>query len=329
MLLLVGQSSPQQTTIPVVNLQGPITSTSAELVKESIDRASAQGTPLIFTIDTTGGSLDATLDITSAIDQSSVPVVGFVYPAGSRAWSGGTYILLSTHVAAMAPHTVLGSAQPVAVQPSGEAAPINDPKVLNALTSFLVERARMHERNETAASLFVTQNLNLSADEAHQEKVVEIVAPSIQDLLTALNGKTVNTTRGEYVFRTEDTSVEVWSPSPRIMSLQILSDPMLILLLAIVVVAIVAGVFTIFTAYKALRTRRIKPFMTDMIGDIAESIDGFSSGAEGYVLYQSEWWKAHADVPIHPKSKVKIIKKEGPLLHVAPIEEAEKEREQR
>ncbi|MCL4435864.1 MAG: hypothetical protein M1503_01575 [Thaumarchaeota archaeon] len=298
-------------------------------MKESIDRASAQGTPLIFIIDTSGGSLDATLDITTAIDQSSVPVVGFVYPAGSRAWSGGTYILLSTHVAAMAPHTVLGSAQPVSVQPGGVATPINDLKVLNALSSFLVERARMHERNETAASLFVTTNLNLSADEAHRNNVVEIVAPSIQDLLIALNGKTVKTSQGEYVFRTEDTSAEVWSPSLRLMSLQILSDPLLVLLLIVVVVAIAAGLFSIFAAYKAVKTRRIKPFITGMIGDTAESIDGLSTNAEGYVLYQSEWWKARTDVSIPPKSKVKIIKKEGPLLHVEPIEETGKENEQR
>ena len=58
-----------------------------------------------------------------------------------------------------------------------------------------------------------------------------------------------------------------------------------------------------------------------MVGGVAEAIDGLFPGADGYVLYQNEYWRARADAPIHPKSKVRIIQREGRLLQVKPLEE--------
>jgi membrane-bound serine protease (ClpP class) len=422
LLLFVGYASPQQPTIPVVSLDGPITPMSAELVKEALDFASDSGTPVVLTINTPGGSLDATLDIIDSIEHAGVPVIGYVSPSGATAWSAGTYILLSTHVAAMAPHTLLGSAQPVNVDPLGGAETIDDAKVLNAMSAFLVERAKVHGRNETAARLFVVKNLNLSAEEALRERVVNIVSPSVPDLLQAIDGISVETDQGTRSLSTANSDTAIWSPSLRISVFQILSEPtvayllflvgiyglifglsspgyggevvgaiMLVLgimglgvvgvnigaliliglgailmaaemfthgfgllggggfvslviggfllippgpwivsqgwlntlLLTVIIVPAAAGAFFIFAAYKVLEARRRKPFMSDIIGKTAEAVDGFSSGSEGYVVYQGEYWKARAEVSISPKEKVKIIGKDGPLLLVELLTNAE------
>ena len=54
-------------------------------------------------------------------------------------------------MAAMAPHTIIGSAQPVQLSPTGGTVPVNDSKTINAIVALIEEKARMHNRNTTAA----------------------------------------------------------------------------------------------------------------------------------------------------------------------------------
>jgi membrane-bound serine protease (ClpP class) len=213
--------------IIAVKLDGTITSMSSEVVGEALKEAEALNTPLLLLLDTAGGNLDATMKIIELIERSAVPVIGYVYPQGAKAWSAGTYILLSTHIAAMAPHTIIGSAQPVAYNPLGGTQPINDTKTINALTTFLVERARMHGRNETAAARFIKENLNLSAEEAKKMKVVEFVAGSIEDLLKMVDGVEVQTSAGPYRIKTAGLTVILWEPPLKLQIMKVLSDPLI------------------------------------------------------------------------------------------------------
>ena len=71
-------------------------------------------------------------------------------PEGGKAWSAGTFILMGTDIAAMAPFTVIGSAQPVQISAEGTK-PIEDEKIINALLKYSVTTASKHVRNETFA----------------------------------------------------------------------------------------------------------------------------------------------------------------------------------
>jgi membrane-bound serine protease (ClpP class) len=224
---LLSPAAAQQPEVLVVRLEGTITTMSVELVNEALAYAEARNQPVVLTLDTPGGNLDATQKIIAAIERAEVPIIGYVYPPGATAWSAGTYILLSTHIAAMAPHTIIGSAQPVAFSPFGGSQPINDTKVLNALEAYMAERARAHGRNETAARLFVTENLNLGAEEAMEMGVVEVVAPALEDLLAEIDGFSVETVKGEYVLRSRGAELVRWTPSPGLLVFKILSEPML------------------------------------------------------------------------------------------------------
>jgi membrane-bound ClpP family serine protease len=113
------------------------------------------------------------------LDESEIPVAIFVAP---RAISGGTYLLMAGHVAVMKSGSQIGSCQPV----TGTGEPITETKYINYLTGLMRSHAWLHSRNETAAELFVTENLNLHAEEALRFNVIDFIAESPQDLASKL-----------------------------------------------------------------------------------------------------------------------------------------------
>jgi membrane-bound serine protease (ClpP class) len=172
-----------QGSVLIVRVESEISRPTVELFTRSIDEANAGGARLVvYELNTPGGELGSVTDIMNALNSSPVPVLVWVTPSGAAAWSGGVYILMSSHIAAMASGTTIGSAQPVGT--FGET--LNESKYINALSGILRDNARLHSRNETVAGEFVTQNLNLGPDEALKSHVVEFVADDMQNLLTQL-----------------------------------------------------------------------------------------------------------------------------------------------
>lgn len=99
-----------------LDLDGPLGVATAEYIISGIEQANAENANLvIIRMDTPGGLVEPMRDIVQAILTSPVPVVTYVSPGGARADSAGTYILLASHVAAMAPTTHLGAATPVSL----------------------------------------------------------------------------------------------------------------------------------------------------------------------------------------------------------------------
>src|SRR5207237_9378142 len=68
---------------------------------------------VLIELNTPGGLLDSPRDIMEKILASTVPVIVYVTPSGSRAGSAGFFILQAADVAAMAPGTNTGAAHPV------------------------------------------------------------------------------------------------------------------------------------------------------------------------------------------------------------------------
>ncbi len=224
--------------VMVVELKDTITSASAGIVSEALENARLEGAQaLIITLNTPGGGLDETKQILDAIDTSPVPVIGYVYPKGATAWSAGTLILLGTDIAAMAPNTIIGSAQPVEITSQG-LRPVTEEKIVNAVVALTQEKARQHGRNVTAAGEFITKNLNLDAEQAKEANVTEVVSPSIEELLTKVDGMKV---KGR-VLATSGADVRYYSPSIRLSILNLLSNPILAgLLLLVGIFALVFG----------------------------------------------------------------------------------------
>lgn len=207
----------------VVELNDAITPASDDIISEALANAqSSDAQALIITMNTPGGGLDETKRILDHIQNSPVPVIGYVYPNGATAWSAGTIILLATDVAAMAPNTIIGSAQPVEMTGEG-IKPITEEKIVNAVVALAQEKAKQHGRNETAAGQFITANLNLDAEKAKEARVIEVIASNIEDLLVKVDGMTI---KGK-VLRTSGAEYKYHSPSLRLNLMGILSNPIL------------------------------------------------------------------------------------------------------
>ena len=105
-----------QGTAIQLELEGALGVAKAEYIINGIEEAAERNADLvILQMDTPGGLVEPMRDIVQTILNSDVPVVTYVSPGGARADSAGTYILLASHVAAMAPTTHLGAATPVSM----------------------------------------------------------------------------------------------------------------------------------------------------------------------------------------------------------------------
>jgi ATP-dependent protease ClpP protease subunit len=163
-----------------IRISGELTDTTKNFVQNTLNVAEYRGSRLIIiSLDTPGGYVDSTERMMKLLDESEIPVAIFVEP---RAISGGTYLLMAGHVAVMKSGSQIGSCQPV----TGTGEPVTETKYVNYLTGLMKSHAWSHSRNETAAELFVTENLNLHAEEALHSKVIDLIAESPQDLVSKL-----------------------------------------------------------------------------------------------------------------------------------------------
>ncbi len=252
--------------VVVAHIKGSIDYGVVELVREAVDEAEKLNAVLVLTIDTPGGLLSAALEISSIITDSKVPVVGYVYPAGKTAWSAGTLILMSCHIAAMAPGTIIGSLQPIEYDPATNTyRPVNESKIINAIVKKLTTLAEMYGRNETAAELFVTENLNLNAEEALRYHVVEYVASSIEELLSMINGVTVKLLGGSHVVIDTSSPVIIeYSGSLRARIVHFLADPLINGLLASLAVLLI--IFSIVTGHFVMLPVGIALLILSLVG---------------------------------------------------------------
>ncbi|MDH7506406.1 MAG: nodulation protein NfeD [Candidatus Thermoplasmatota archaeon] len=243
LFFLITCKSSENSNVLVVEINGTINQSTVEILKESIKEAEDKNSEaIILLLNTPGGGLSETFEIAELINQSIIPVVGFVYPIGSAAWSAGTFILISTHIAAMSDYCVIGSAQPVEITFEGTKL-VNDSKTINALVKWIETRAEMYGRNKTIVGKFIKENLGLNSTMAREYGVIEFLSNSIEQLLSDINGTVVNTVKGKVVLNTMNAKQINFSPSIGIMIMKFLSNPVLTsILLMIGIFALIFGI---------------------------------------------------------------------------------------
>ncbi len=195
-----GQTTPSAnspgaaSSVVEITIDGEIEPILADYVVHGIERAATDHASLILiTIDTPGGLDSSMRAIIQAILRSTVPVVVYVYPTGSRAASAGFYILLSADIAAMSPGTETGAASPI-MEIGGQVVQIDDTlrkKIVNDATAYLRSYSSKRGRNVDLAMTAVTDAKAFSDKEALDGKLIDIVTASKEDLLAQLNGRTI------------------------------------------------------------------------------------------------------------------------------------------
>ncbi|HVM25644.1 MAG TPA: nodulation protein NfeD [Candidatus Limnocylindrales bacterium] len=211
--------------VHVLTFDGIINPISARYFMRGIEDAQEVGAAaVLIELNTPGGLLDATEDITSAMLDARVPVIVYVTPPGARAASAGTFITMAAHVAAMAPSTRIGAATPV----SGDGSDIPDDlreKIINDTVSYARIIADERGRNADWAEDAVRDAVVANASDAVELNVVDLVADSRAALLEEIDGRTV-TIRGEEVtLATADAPIDLRAMSPFEDFLMVLSNP--------------------------------------------------------------------------------------------------------
>lgn len=235
----------------LVDIKGGIGPATSDHVRNGIERAGREGArALVLRIDTPGGLDAATRDINQAILASPVPVIAWVAPNGARAASAGTYIVYASHVAAMAPATALGAATPVSIgggvpgggqQPDDEAggngeaeqdAPARreggsapERKAVNDSVAYLRSLASLRGRDAAFAEEAVRDAATLTAGEALERGVVEVVAADLDSLLARADGLRVTIAGESYPLAVAGQPVTSVDPGWRVRLLSVLTNP--------------------------------------------------------------------------------------------------------
>jgi membrane-bound serine protease (ClpP class) len=242
-------------TAIVVDIQDAIGPATSDFFVRTLNRAQARNAELIvLQMDTPGGLDSAMRDMIRAILASSIPVAIYVAPSGARAASAGTYLLYAAHIAAMAPATNLGAATPVQIGGSDARDPERSPdkdkdtgdddksvpgtamerKAVNDAVAYIRGLAELRGRNADWAEAAVRTAASLSANAALEQKVIDVIAADLPDLLRQIDGRTVKTGRGEVRLQTAGIAIERIEPDWRTKLLAVLTNPNIAYLLMLV-----------------------------------------------------------------------------------------------
>jgi membrane-bound serine protease (ClpP class) len=222
-------AAPSQPRVLAVEFDNDVNPVTADYVIDQIDRANKeQYDAVVILLDTPGGLADAMKDIYEAELASRVPVVVYVSPEGARAASAGVWIGQAGDILAMAPQTNIGSSTPVSVGGEDIQEDLRN-KVVNDAAASLRGLAREHGRNARWADQAVRHGSNLSAREALEMDVIDVIAPSLPALLNQIDGR--ETVPKMLILNTEGANIERVEMSLWKRILDTLVDPNLIVIL--------------------------------------------------------------------------------------------------
>jgi membrane-bound serine protease (ClpP class) len=183
--------APAQPEIRVLTINGVINPLTARYLDRGLrEAADASAQLVVLRLDTPGGLESSMREMTKTIMASPVPVAVFVTPAGARAASAGMFLTIAAPIAAMAPGTNIGAAHPVGIG-GGEADSVMAGKVVNDAAALARSLAAERGRNGVWAESAVRQSASITATEALDQKVIDVVAHDLDDLLVQLDGRQV------------------------------------------------------------------------------------------------------------------------------------------
>ncbi len=193
--------------VRVVEIEGVVSPIAARYLSRALEQAEAdEDRALVLRIDTPGGLLESTREMTGAMLGARVPVITWVGPTGARAASAGMFLLVAGNVAAMAPGTHVGAAHPVQAGGESPEGAIGD-KAVNDAAAMARAIAGERGRNAAWAEEAVRKSVSATSAEALERGVVDLLAPDLDTLLDRVHGRTVITAAGERRLETRGAEI--------------------------------------------------------------------------------------------------------------------------
>ena len=240
---LRSQEAPTGPEVRLLAIDGVINPLTARyLERELREAASARAILVVLRLDTPGGLESSMRKMIEAILASPVPVAVYVAPSGARAASAGMFLTIAAHVAAMAPGTNIGAAHPVGL--GGGADSVMTGKVVNDAAALARAVATERGRNAAWAEAAVRRSVSITAAEAVERDVIDLVARDLDELLRRLDGRSVRTSAGELVTQTAGARLAERPMRLHERLLHVITDPNIAyLLFTIAMVGIMAELY--------------------------------------------------------------------------------------
>ena len=194
--------------VHVLTATGGVGPVMDRYIDRGIDTAEDEAaTAVVIRLNTPGGLSSSTDSIDRRILSARVPVVVYVWPPGGQAASAGTFITYASHVAAMAPATVIGSATPIDSSGGDIEGDLGN-KVLENAVEKIRALADLRGRNADWAESAVRDGVSLEQNSALEMNVIDLVADDLDDLLASIDGLTVELQTGQVAtLQTADATV--------------------------------------------------------------------------------------------------------------------------
>ncbi len=215
-----------ETTIRQLSISSSINPVTASFIIEHIATANQNNErAILIHLDTPGGLDTAMRDIIKAELNSPIPVIIYVAPQGARAASAGLLITLAADFAAMAPGTNIGAAHPVAIGAGNQPDSTMMKKVENDAAAYARSLAQKRGRNQDWAEQAVRESVSISAREALDLSVIDLIADNTESLIQQLDGYKYIRDGEALLFSTQGTILKPVAMNGRQKVLNALSNP--------------------------------------------------------------------------------------------------------
>jgi membrane-bound serine protease (ClpP class) len=209
----------------ILELDAAISPGTAMYVARGIKQAGEEDAEfVVLRVDTPGGLASSMRTIVKAIMNSSVPVVVYVGPKGAGAASAGVMVTVAGHVAAMAPGTNIGAAHPVGAG-GGDIDKEMSRKVVNDMAAYGRGIAEERGRNGEWVEEAIRESVSITAEEALEKGVVDLIAGDMDELFEKLDQREVEVGGRTVVLETARLERVHYRPDLRDRILETIGDP--------------------------------------------------------------------------------------------------------
>ena len=196
-LLWVGTASAQAPTtsrVLVAKVDGSIDRTVAGYLTDSLAEGERTGAAVVIQLDSAGTLDQPAVELAERLFRSSVPVIVWVGPAPAKAQGAALLFMYASSLAAVAPGVGVGPLEPVDLVDAANAKLPDDAALERMASGWAEVRGRPTPAFPSSV---------VPAQDALDGHIAQVVATSLPDLLSKIDGSTVQTAGGPVTLHTE------------------------------------------------------------------------------------------------------------------------------
>jgi membrane-bound serine protease (ClpP class) len=199
----LADTSAQQPRVYVAELNGIFSELTADHTIRVLQRAESQNADaLLLKVNSPGGLDRAVRRLNQAILGSEVPVIAYVGPdEEAQALAGAFLIALAANKTVIHPTGTIGASPPPAL--TGRLSPEEREARIEFASAIANRTAMIRGRDVESVEAIIQEQVILNAEEALEVGIVDAIAETVPEALSAVDGETVQTTLGSVDLSTD------------------------------------------------------------------------------------------------------------------------------